>query len=425
MRIIVKNFGPIAQADIELKNLTLLIGEQASGKSTLAKVVYFFKSIKEEIYRLVRYEYEFLDLTTMLIPKLQDRFTLFFGSSKLLKSDFEITYYYAKDRFFSIHNTQDSKIGFYSVNQASTFTSMLSGIQPIYEAIKKYQKVNDFEALESYGQQLKIIIDDFFEDSQKPIYIPAGRNISVSYPDYFQKIFFSDLDASIDKLKPTANSRGGADLFLMQDFIRYTERSLKGVVFEQQYPISETINKILKHEYKLDNGVEKLLLNDNDFVRLDQASTGQQESIRILQDIYLCITQQEKAFRVIEEPEAHLFPKAQKLIIELLATMVNQTNSQVMLTTHSPYVLMLLNNLLYANQVDKLIGSQRIVAKEAQLCEEHFVAYTLKAKGERFITEQITNNGLIGHNYLDEISEEIGQDFEEMYQLHANYLQEI
>ncbi|MEM7657450.1 MAG: AAA family ATPase, partial [Bacteroidota bacterium] len=43
-KIIVRNFGPIREAEVEIKPLTVLIGEQASGKSTIAKLVYFFKS---------------------------------------------------------------------------------------------------------------------------------------------------------------------------------------------------------------------------------------------------------------------------------------------------------------------------------------------------------------------------------------------
>lgn len=33
----IKNFGPIKEAEIEVKSVLVLIGEQASGKSTVAK----------------------------------------------------------------------------------------------------------------------------------------------------------------------------------------------------------------------------------------------------------------------------------------------------------------------------------------------------------------------------------------------------
>ncbi len=45
-KIIIKNFGAIEYAEIEIKKVLVLIGEQASGKSTIAKLIYFFKSLR-------------------------------------------------------------------------------------------------------------------------------------------------------------------------------------------------------------------------------------------------------------------------------------------------------------------------------------------------------------------------------------------
>jgi len=49
-KIVIKNFGAIPDAEIEIKNILILIGEQASGKSTIAKLIYFFKSIRDELF---------------------------------------------------------------------------------------------------------------------------------------------------------------------------------------------------------------------------------------------------------------------------------------------------------------------------------------------------------------------------------------
>ena len=37
--LIIKNFGPIESVELKLKRFTILIGEQATGKSTVAKVL--------------------------------------------------------------------------------------------------------------------------------------------------------------------------------------------------------------------------------------------------------------------------------------------------------------------------------------------------------------------------------------------------
>ena len=44
-RIIVKNFGPLKDIDLEIKDYMVFLGPQASGKSTLAKLIYGFKEV--------------------------------------------------------------------------------------------------------------------------------------------------------------------------------------------------------------------------------------------------------------------------------------------------------------------------------------------------------------------------------------------
>ncbi|MBK8562198.1 MAG: AAA family ATPase [Saprospiraceae bacterium] len=49
-KLIVRNFGPIRELDLDIKDLSLFIGEQATGKSTVAKLIYFFKKVvKDEL----------------------------------------------------------------------------------------------------------------------------------------------------------------------------------------------------------------------------------------------------------------------------------------------------------------------------------------------------------------------------------------
>ena len=42
-RLIVKNFGPIKEADIELNKYVVLIGDTSTGKSVLAKLIAIFR----------------------------------------------------------------------------------------------------------------------------------------------------------------------------------------------------------------------------------------------------------------------------------------------------------------------------------------------------------------------------------------------
>ena len=49
-KIVIQNFGPVKEAQINLnKKFQIFIGAQASGKSTICKVVYFVQNIEENI----------------------------------------------------------------------------------------------------------------------------------------------------------------------------------------------------------------------------------------------------------------------------------------------------------------------------------------------------------------------------------------
>ena len=75
-KIIIKNFRQISYAEIEIKDFLFLIGEQASGKSTIAKLIYFFKSLKQDYFNLL-YETNkrsLVELQKKLISNIQNKF---------------------------------------------------------------------------------------------------------------------------------------------------------------------------------------------------------------------------------------------------------------------------------------------------------------------------------------------------------------
>ncbi|MFM6006521.1 MAG: AAA family ATPase, partial [Sphaerospermopsis kisseleviana] len=208
----------------------------------------------------------------------------------------------------------------------------------------------------------------------------------------------------------------------------YEETTIK----QKLYLINNHIARIIKGEYRIDNRGEKIVFNQEteEYIDLSNASSGQQEVIRILQDIFLNILDDVKVLRIIEEPEAHLFPIAQKELIELLSVMVNHDqDNQLIITTHSPYILTVFNNLLFANRVVEKNPSAEsevaeIIPKDSWLKAEDFSAYSL---GNQSVSETThycqsifnAEKGTIQQNYLDTVSEILGGDFQTLYSIHA------
>lgn len=57
-RIVIKKLGPIDYCDFNINDFTIFTGPQASGKSTIAKSIFFFKNIRNLI--VLHYIWSFL-----------------------------------------------------------------------------------------------------------------------------------------------------------------------------------------------------------------------------------------------------------------------------------------------------------------------------------------------------------------------------
>ncbi|MYA98300.1 ATP-binding protein [Candidatus Poribacteria bacterium] len=134
------------------------------------------------------------------------------------------------------------------------------------------------------------------------------------------------------------------------------------------------ISCILKSEYETIGEISESRLfshpTGENAAFLEKASTGQQNIIRILQDMFMNMLYNEVIFRAIEEPEAHLHPIAQKHLMHIIALMRNHIDSQIVITTHSPYLLAVLKNLLTAGQLSekKSDDATEIHTRISELC---------------------------------------------------------
>ena len=125
----------------------------------------------------------------------------------------------------------------------------------------------------------------------------------------------------------------------------------------------------------------------------------------------------------IEEPEAHIFPAAQKSIVELISTVYNarKDSLQFVITTHSPYILTALNNLLQAGILatdameEKIEQISHHVPRSRFLTPDEVAVYSLENGYCKSIIDEET--GLIDTNIIDEVSNELAIEFDELLEL--------
>lgn len=412
-KIFINNLGPIKNCVLEINNFTILTGTQASGKSTIAKAIFFCRTVKDEIYDVI-IKRSLINKKTSLLDDvrkvLRNKFLQIFGTSRAMSPEMKIKYVYSQNAYIDIWLTDLINEDF---------------ISPNYVHLKFGQAINDFlnqrnESLVSIGNSKTELIKSLnvlFDDSSTTLFIPAGRSLITLLTNQLNYIFTMMDDEqkwSIDystqkyvetilKIRPLfengiigmLNNKSIVDGNINSRLIGMGRKIMDGV---------------LQGKYVYVNGEERLLLSNERYVKLNYTSSGQQESVWIFNIMMYILSNATKYFVIIEEPEAHLYPDAQKKITELLG-LVAYAGHQIMVTTHSPYILGEINNLVYASKKNK-INSQatdKIVPKEMQIAGIN--SYFLH---DAILENCIAEDGLIKNEVIDGASEEINTEYFEL-----------
>lgn len=446
-RLEIANFGPVRNVSIEIRPLLVLVGQQASGKSTIAKLIYFFQSLSSEFFsRYYQSSNKKVDLTHDLKLPIREKFYDFFGSTFHLP-EFRIVYHYAENRSLTLSLSSEKKIN--ATFSDSFFTERdldeLRGYKKMLIQIKSDLENTDNVAKKvalderhlNYLHQLADKINALFcNEHNDSLFILAGRNATIGYSETFENMLQQSIQKNIEEQGHRAfeTKEQTIDETLMLSFMQRVVKmrqafinlgNFEGMIAHANARLkprlklaNKLIREVLHGQYSNSEFGERIVHPGQGYVYLKNASSGQQESIRILQDAFLSIYQGNKLLRIVEEPEAHLFPEAQMSTIQLLILMLNSAPSgHLILTTHSPYTLTVINNLIYAAKVGAHHPEQAnsIIQKELWLPLGNVSAYMLQ-DGEAF---DIMDGelGEIKAELIDSISNVINQQYDQLLQL--------
>jgi hypothetical protein len=124
----------------------------------------------------------------------------------------------------------------------------------------------------------------------------------------------------------------------------------------------------------------------------------------------------------LEEPEASIFPTTQYELVRLFARMGHEPNLDFswVITTHSPYILSAFSNLLEAWQVghmdaERAYLTRKVIDEKYWVNPDEFRAYEIKDRVLKSIVAEDTR--LIDSNFLDEVSETTGAEFDELLRI--------
>jgi energy-coupling factor transporter ATP-binding protein EcfA2 len=445
--IITKQFMAVKPCKIELNRFLLLIGEQAIGKSTIAKLIYFFQTLPDAIYEnsvMAHSKQEPFDFVIHINQITRKKFLETFGSTRLSKG-FAIRYNYyvegneSDNPYLDINQGSDGRA--YATFQKPFGFEIGGAIMRYFNAPRLDSSIDEINV----RQQLRHNLESLFNrETNTHTYLIAGRNTIVAYPETFEKVIEQEVEKLLeDEIKEQdfeKRQRSGNERLFYQ-FVQWSKgvkNNFKnnGQSFERAsislgnreatQRIGTIANKILKGNYESTQSGEQIKLEGSSLrISLKDASSGQQEVLRLLQGIFLSIgLQNRKEFFVVEEPEAHLYPLAQKELINAFAVFLNTISSgKMIVTTHSPYILACINILLFAHYVSNEIGQQNLngaiatIPRAFWLDASMFNAYSLGHNSNYCVSIKDKETGLIDQNYLDTISEQLGFQYQTLYNL--------
>ena len=434
-KIYIRNNGPVKNFEMEVKKFNLLIGEQATGKSTIAKSVYYFKTIKTKIIDYLTQVYDSNSYNSVSQEKvwfdkaikseLKNIFIKLFGYSWDLNPEFYMKYDYAESVWIQVKLKRGDRDKqyisvTYSPELLNSIKKLQMEIREMYhsnEGIIKTSLVLTNEERKRNHEMIVHRVNEIFCDNKETYYIPAGRSLLTV----------------MSNNRAIMNNAGNLDLItemfmMLIDSVRNSfgngvrKAHLFYPVEKRQFDvknIADFIINIEKGEYFYNGGREFLKIEEDveHPVAINFASSGQQEILWLLNFMYVLMLREEDVFLIIEEPEAHIYPLLQKRVMEFIALFTNMQDSGVFITTHSPYILTVANNLYYAG----------VLAEDGQVQEVYRVLnknYIIK-KGELSAYKLLTNSVLKKQHYiklLDEEEKEIESNLIDDVSLQVNEL---
>lgn len=415
--ISIENLGAIHYCKMNVSDFIVLTGEQAEGKSTIAKCIYLCRTIKDDVFNILMKDIYLQDqkgILKAIKSTLRNKFLRMFGTSLAMSASMVLQYWYSGDAFVR-----------FSITKNNADTDLIEKFVDVTFSEKLQNGLMDLIRNRNEITDLKDRISELFCDEYQSIFIPAGRNL------------ITLLTSQLNYLYATMDDRQKRMMdYTTQQYIEYILKirpsfsdGLEGLLTDlnngtrkKAAKMIDMIQTILKGRYVYRDGAELLYLPEDDsyrnkYVRINFTSSGQQETVWIFNILFYLFVNQTKAFVIVEEPEAHLYPDAQKKITELLAYMYNQ-KCQMMITTHSPYVLGALNNLIYAGHIAAKAQNKELVDK--YIGKEYWIhqcsAYQT-ASGEIHSCLEEGEEHLISNAVIDGASADINELFDKLFDI--------
>lgn len=417
----IKNFGPIVDVNIDLKPVMVFIGNQATGKSTISKLIALFRGW-EFIYMEAKFHdllqhYSISSYLTLesYIKFTSEAFTFELSNGECnLQKDGNHNYHITKAQFQEQRKLGEKLNRGAILKELEDIKSELTfSNQPQERANelldKQKELASKLEQADVFQKSLVAYATEIFKLENYSEYIPSER-VFVSIAS---GLFMNLLNNKVP-LPPSLISFGAE--------FEKARTELKSLDIE-----------FLGVKYKYENNEDRIYVGENKFIPFKESASGFQTIIPMLLVIYYKANESQFNGRtfIVEEPELNLFPTTQKYLTQKLIEKCasynkkeNKFQNELVITTHSPYILSSLNNLLFSHRIfsekpETMDKIESIIPKNSWINGHDFSAYSVDKGQVKSIID--INTSLISESELDSASEKINNDFDILMDI---YLQE-
>jgi len=283
----------------------------------------------------------------------------------------------------------------------------------------------------------------FKEDEKKLLHIENNK-LKYHYPSNYKDNILKQLqvknpnNATISELKAYIEILDGLESQYIpaeRNLISIFNQSISNII-SAKIPLPDTLLKfsseynkarkkikelnLLNMKYVNKNGNDVIYYDDNNYLPLENSSSGMQTAL----PLYLTLKYFSSSYShvIIEEPELNLFPKTQIETIKYIIETTTTNSSYLM--THSPYILSILNVLLFAYKASNTNVTLKekistIIPKKQQINPEDFSAYIIENGISKNIKGKTT--GMIQENAIDDIGDMIDDEFSELMEIYSKF----
>ncbi len=415
----IEDFLSIRKAKIEIKPMTVLIGENAVGKSVISKLVHTVRELflKESLREAISDAF-IIGSGDMDKDSLKQAWRLHFDH--YFKDVFPIQYY--KGENFKI-SYRISNLLVISITRAKKRIKVNFGrrfYDSAYDTVSKLVNKHMESARSEIGEYVVKfnplvafrVADEFnaeiFGASNyvRNVFVPHARTMYL-YINLF------DIEKRYERFDE-----------LMKSFLNITD-GIAGFIRRRLPTVEKDIlkdylryeNEVIRGKLRVDKEDIYLEIGNKEF-DIYHISSGQQEllALMLLLRYGLILRKFKGIFRLcVEEPETHLFPTTQRDLTYLFGYMYN-LNTEFLITTHSPYILSALNNLLFAKKLYKETAKKEIKERYEKIWIDSRDISIYEVK-DGYIRSIIDREGLIEAEAIDKVSDEIAREADELLEL--------